>query len=351
MSSVNKMSLSKLRTMLQENKRMVDETILDVLPKNHKVQEIELLYSMMRDYPMRPAKGLRSSICLLTCAAFGGNAKKALMTATAIELFQNWILIHDDVEDASELRRGEPVLQKKYNVPLAINAGDALHGMMWDVLYRNKSTLGESQTLAIINEFLTMIHENTEGQHIELSWLQGKNWDITEEDYFVMCVKKTAWYTCITPCRLGLLAARGVQELKQDDFVKFGESLGLAFQIHDDVLNLSSDTKYGKEHAGDIFEGKRTLILIHLLNIADKWDKERLMEILTKDRMEKTESEVDEVLSLITKYGAAEYAKRKAWELSRVALEEFNVIFGKLPDCNEKSWLRDLTEYMVTRDW
>ncbi len=343
--------MTELQAILQENKKLIDETILEVLPKYHPIREIELLYQMMRDYPMRPAKGLRSSFCLLTSAAFGGDVKKALLTATALELFQNWILIHDDVEDASELRRGEPVLQKKYNIPLAINAGDALHGKMWEVLTKNRDTLGETVTMIIVEEFLNMISETTEGQHMELSWVERRNWSISEQDYLTMCRKKTAWYTCITPARLGFLISPEGPKLRKDDFVKFGESLGVAFQIRDDVLNLSAEGNYGKERAGDILEGKRSLILIHLINSATEIEKARIKEILGKERVSKEESDVSEVLELIRKYGSIDYAKKMAFDLSKVALDEFENIFGRLKNGKEKSGLREITEYMVTRDW
>ncbi len=345
------MHVTELQTILKENKKLIDETILEVLPKSHPIREIELLYKMMRDYPMRPAKGLRSSFCLLTNAVFGGDVRKALLTATAIELFQNWILIHDDVEDASELRRGEPVLQKKYNIPLAINAGDALHAKMWDVLTKNKDSLGGSLTMAIFDEFLNMINETTEGQHMELSWVEMRNWSISEQDYLTMCKKKTAWYTCITPARLGFLISPEGSRLRRDDFVRFGESLGVAFQIRDDVLNLSGPGRYGKESAGDILEGKRSLILIHLLNSASEGEKTRIKEILGKERVRKEESDVGEVLELIQKYNSIAYAKEVALSLSKIALDEFETIFGGLKNGKEKSGLREITEYMVTRDW
>ena len=192
---------------IQANKKLIDEIIINFLPSNHGIKEIDLLYNMMRDYPLRPAKGIRSSICLFTCQAFGGQVNNALLTASSLELFQNWILIHDDIEDESELRRGQPVLHRKHTIPLAINAGDSLHSRMWSLLQNNYSLLGADLTLNIIGEFINMLNETTEGQHMELSWSNTNDWDISQDDYFTMCTKKTSWYTCITPFRLGNMIA------------------------------------------------------------------------------------------------------------------------------------------------
>ncbi|HEY6282766.1 MAG TPA: polyprenyl synthetase family protein, partial [Nitrososphaerales archaeon] len=124
--------MSDLEGEMKRIKGMVDGLILnELLPKSSKVREVDLLYKMIRDYPARPAKGMRPFLCVTTSRAAGGTEGEALLTAACIELFQNWILIHDDIEDGSELRRGKPALHRKYDVALALNAGDALHARMW----------------------------------------------------------------------------------------------------------------------------------------------------------------------------------------------------------------------------
>merc|ERR1712098_838835 len=102
----------------------------------------------------------------------------------------------------------------------------------------------------------------------------------TEQDYWQMCVQKTAWYTCITPCRLGALIG-GAEAGELDAFIEIGMNLGVAFQIQDDVLNLVGEERvHGKEIGGDIEEGKRTLILIHLLKTCSEVEQERLTHIM-----------------------------------------------------------------------
>ena len=101
------------------------------------------------------------------------------------------------------MRRGSPALHKKYDWRLALNAGDALHAIMWGALLRNRKKLSDEKTLRVMEEFFTMVSKTTEGQHIELGWVVGDRWDLTEEDYFTMCTNKTSWYTVIGPMRLG----------------------------------------------------------------------------------------------------------------------------------------------------
>src|SRR3989454_4686513 len=174
--------------------RVDDVTLNQLLPPSSPLKEVDLLYRMMRDYPQRKGKGLRPFFCVTTCRALGGEESESLLTAACLELFQNWILIHDDIEDASELRRGSPSLHKKYDWTLALNAGDALHARMWGALLDNQTRLGQAKTLRVMGEFYRMINETTEGQHIELGWVVGKRWNLSEEDYYMMCTKKTSWY-------------------------------------------------------------------------------------------------------------------------------------------------------------
>jgi geranylgeranyl diphosphate synthase type II len=336
---------------LKLNKEAVDNYILNFLPKNNQLKEIKMLYDMMRDYPSRPGKGLRASLCILTCEALNGNFEKALPTAAALEIFQNWILIHDDIEDYSEMRRGEPVLHRKHGIPLAINTGDALHGKMWEVIMNNKVILSESKTLEIINELLRMINETTEGQHIELSWVSNNKWDIKEDDYYTMCTKKTSWYTCISPCRIGATIAE-VNNHILEDFIPFGTKLGIAFQIQDDILNLMGDeSKYGKERGGDLLEGKRTLMLNHLINNANSTDKIRVLKIMSKERTNRTQSEVDEILMMMERYGSIEFARSKARLFIKDAKDQFNLIFHDSRKTESKLLLSDLIDFMVKREW
>ena len=355
---------ARLLEQLASNKKAIDKVVLDFLPRNSESPEIGSLYSMMRDYPSRGGKGLRGTLCLMFCDLFGGKTQSAITTAAGLELFQNWILIHDDIEDQSDLRRGLPALHKKFGVELAINTGDALHGKMWELLLSNARSLGDSVTINILSEFTRMLNETTEGQHIELAWTCGNNWSIEESDYFLMVIKKSAWYTCISPARLGLYLSKSnasrVEPLSSKDMgllnniVKMGTDLGIAFQIIDDVLNLTADeTKYGKEILGDIFEGKRTLMLIHLLDSIGESERRKVISLLSKSRQEKTSEDVHFVFEKMKQYGSIDYARKVAHTHSQRGLKEFDDIASECSphDAEITVKLRGLLGYLSSREY
>jgi geranylgeranyl diphosphate synthase, type II len=338
--------------MLEEMKSVksrVDRLVLeDILPKSHSIAEVELLYKMMRDYPARGGKGMRPYICVTSCRAFGGSEDEVLLTAASLELFQNWILIHDDIEDGSEMRRGGPALHRKYDWTLALNTGDALHGRMWQALLRNRDTLGGGRTFDIMEEFAQMINETTEGQQMELSWVVSKTWNLSEDDYYRMCTKKTSWYTVTSPLRLGGMAAGADSETLRA-LVDAGTKLGVAFQIHDDVLNLSAGAKYGKQYADDLLEGKRTLILIRLLEVGTREERQRIVELFAMSREER-KARVDELLDMIERRNVLAYANERARILLSEALSTLRKI--RWPgDRQAAQRLEEIAHYSVERDW
>tara|TARA_B100000809_G_scaffold172066_1_gene169368 strand:+ start:7737 stop:8774 length:1038 start_codon:yes stop_codon:yes gene_type:complete len=337
---------------LNETKKQIDAHIFNFLPTVHKNPEIDFFYRLMRDYPMRSGKRLRPALCFLTCEMFGGKTQDAIHTATALELLQSWLLIHDDIEDESILRRGEPCLHHQHGVPVAINVGDALHCKMWEMLSKNISLLGYELSFEILSEFIQLSNRVVEGQHIELSWMREKRWDVSEEDYWMMCVQKTAWYTCITPCRLGALISSNVQPDQLDQFVHIGADLGVAFQIQDDVLNLiGEEGTYGKEIAGDISEGKRTLMLIHLFRSCTESESVILKNIMSKSRKEKTEIEVYDVLNLMKKYNSIQYAEQKSKRFAKKASDGFDQVSSALPGESAKQVFKNLIDFVIERQY
>ncbi|MGH9282861.1 MAG: polyprenyl synthetase family protein, partial [Acidimicrobiales bacterium] len=214
------------------------------------------LASRLAEYPLRAGKGLRPALCLATAQALGARLEDGLPSAVALELFHNAFLVHDDVEDGSLHRRGDPTLHRKYGVGIAVNVGDALSVLTMTPLLRNLDVIGFDKGLRVFREIERMGRESVEGQAMELEWVRSGTWDLTERDYHVMTVKKTCWYTCIAPCRIGAIIGSG-PAVDPHALTSFGRDLGMAFQIQDDVLNVvGEETRYGKETAGDILEGK-----------------------------------------------------------------------------------------------
>ena len=343
--------MSDLQEEMKRVKSRVDRLILtELLPESSDIREVDLLYRMMRDYPSRQAKGMRPFLCVTACKAAGGAEEDALLTAACIELFQNWILIHDDIEDGSELRRGEPSLHRKYSEGLALNAGDALHARTWEALLKNKERLGLPRTFAVMEEFSRMVNETTEGQHMELGWVASRRWDIGEKDYYEMCTKKTSWYTVASPCRLGaIVAGEGGRVL--EGLRDFGVRLGIAFQIQDDSLNLVGDQrKYGKAKSDDILEGKRTLIILHLLGEASDPERQKVVSIMNEKREDKSEDDVAYVMSLIDRYDAIGFARKRANELMKEAVATLKRIDWK-GDRVAAETLTSFARFAVEREW
>lgn len=343
--------MSNLQEEMKRVKSRVDALVhSELLPMSSPIREVDLLYRMMRDYPARQAKGMRPFLCVTSCRAVGGTEDDAILTAACIELFQNWILVHDDIEDGSELRRGEPALHKKYNEALALNAGDALHARTWESLLKNRPRLGPERTFAVMEEFSRMVNATTEGQHMELGWVAAKRWDLREKDYYEMCTRKTSWYTVASPCRLGAIVA-GAEASILDGLREFGISLGVAFQIQDDTLNLVGDqNKYGKAKSDDILEGKRTLILLHLLATASQSERDKITAIMNKGRADKTHDDVSYVLSLVEKYDAIGFARKRATELMKEALATLKGMRLK-GDKEAADMLASFARFAVEREW
>jgi geranylgeranyl diphosphate synthase, type II len=312
----------------------------------------------MSDYLVRPAsahlgrrgKGLRPALCLATCEAFGGEVEQALPSAAALELLHTAFLVHDDVEDDSEMRRGEPTLHRVYGQALAVNAGDGLAVMALGALRDNDGRLGRRLSARIWAEFDFMARQTVDGQARELGWQRDGRTDLTPDDYLDLIMKKTCWYTTVLPLRVGaLIGGKGSVDL--DPMLRFGFYLGAAFQIRDDVLNLiGSPALYGKEPLGDIREGKRTLMLIHLLAAAGVSDRERLERYLALAPSERSPATVAEVAAMMHDYGSVSFADEFGHGIARSAGVAFEEAFAGMPDSPARRFVRDLIPYMVDRD-
>ena len=255
--------LADIGVLLDKYRHLTLDALLRGLPRHGP----SYLWDLLPDYPSRPSKGLRPALCLATCAAGGGDVGRALNTAVAVELFHNAFLIHDDIQDGSEARRGDPTLHSIYGSAIALNVGNATNLLAMQRLRANRELLGGELSWRLFEETETMLRHSLEGQAIELAWIRENVWGLDEADYYRMCLKKTSWYTFLYPCRAGLLLA-GVNSGNVTRLDRYGWYVGAAFQIQDDVLNLAGDyAAYGKEILGDLQEGKRTLMLIELQRI------------------------------------------------------------------------------------
>jgi len=311
---------------------------------------LDLHFEMVSDYPARQGKYLRPTFLMLTAQSMGIELKDTIYSAESMQISEDWILGHDDIEDKSEKRRGLPAIQIKYGPELAINAGDALHVLMWQVLAKNYSVLDKDIAQKIENEFFLMLNRTLFGQTVEIKWTQDNRFDLTQEDILLILESKTGYYTIAGPMRLGAILA-GASESQLDSIYRFGIMLGRSFQIVDDLLDLTSDFAGQKtQQGGDIYEGKRTIMLIHLLNNANSSDLLKLKEILSKTRTQKTPDDIKFVLDKMNQYGSLDHGRNLAKDYAQQAQEIFDKELTFLNKEPFRSELKSIFDFIITRD-
>lgn len=373
---------------LSECRELVVSEIRNIIPDDGRYGNV--LYDLMFDYPLREGKALRPALGIATCRALGGRLDAIVPTAAVLELYHNAFLIHDDIEDESLMRRGKPTLHQEHGVPIAVNVGDAMLSLCLDPLLRNVEVIGLGPALRILQAISRMSRESVEGQAMELAWMREQTWKLTDDDYVEMVIKKTGWYSFITPVLVGAIAG-GAAEAQVADLREFARSLSVAFQIRDDVLNIDGEWRaYGKEIAGDIWEGKRTLMLLHTLREADSDEQRAILAVLSRTRpvqtdakdtiselidtlveagdltpagkcrlqdvlsgnhsQLRTQADVEMVLGLMQKYRSARYASDIAEIWASEARSHFDRITEWMPSSPHRDLLEDLVEYVHERN-
>ena len=224
----------------------------------------DYLYDLVRDYAARKGKGLRPGLLLAAADACGASTRTALPAAAALELLHTAFLIHDDVEDHSRLRRGRPTLHELHGAALAINAGDALANLAVRPL--TSSAFPRYRSREVLAELRTAIRQTTEGQALELGWRRHAVVDLTPWTTWSWSAGRPAgtrrWHRC------GSGPSWGGGSRSRRPWIGWGFLAGCAFQIRDDLLDLAPGGQAGKAPRSDVVEGKRTLMLIHLLGVA-----------------------------------------------------------------------------------
>jgi geranylgeranyl diphosphate synthase type II len=316
----------RLRAVGREIRRRILAEVPDAEPHDH-------LYRLVRSYPSRPGKAIRPALCLATFRAFGGTDDLAVGPAVAIEMLHNAFLVHDDIADGSERRRGRPTLPAEYGRGLALNAGDALAILANQVVRRHVRGLDDALADRLLEEFDTMALRTLEGQAIELGWQRDAVGDLRPEDYLELIMHKSCWYTTIHPLRVGaLLGSQGRADLRP--MVRFGFHLGAAFQIH-----------------GDLREGKRTLVLIHLSGHADGADRTVVDRYLRLSPAERTPEVIAEIRALMDTYGSIEFTRAYAAGIAGAALDAFEAAFTAARPGPDTEFVRALVPYMLGRTW
>ncbi len=305
--------------MIEAMRQAVEEKLQQVVGEM-KQPGYELLHHMMAYVmgwegegagPEARGKRIRPVLVLLTAAAAGGRWEAALPAAAAVELVHNFSLIHDDIEDKSDLRRGRPTVWKQWGVPQAVNTGDTMFTLAHLTVLGLEQTVSAAAALRAALILQQTCLKLTQGQFLDISY--ENRIDLSEADYWPMVEGKTG--ALISACaRLGAIAAEA-PVARAESFAHFGRCLGLAFQAQDDVLGIWGDpTVTGKSAASDLVSGKKSLpVLIGLERngaFAQRWRQGRI-----------TEAEAPLLADMLAQEGVREVVKAASERLTDEALQ------------------------------
>lgn len=273
------------------------------------------------------------------CGLCGEPIKNAVPVALAVELVHNFTLIHDDIMDQADIRRGKPAIHKKWDESTAILSGD---GLFVQALLQLQKMPPDVDFKKISKVFLDGINYVCEGQAMDMEF--ERRMDVNPGEYLKMIGGKTAALISVSLMLGGLAAKASDKQVEQLDTL--GQSLGLAFQIQDDLLDVTADPeKFGKKKSGDIWEGKKTFLMVKTLECCNSEEREWLTDCLSNRPMQA--DDVQNILSLYKKYdvaGAAESLLNNYYQKSMNILDQFG-------DSNYKQDLQQLINYLKRRDF
>jgi geranylgeranyl diphosphate synthase type I len=327
---------------LKRNAKKFDEYLATFYVDGTHPDMNRYLYGPLAAYSNNAGKRHRPLICLLACEAVGGDPKLAWPAGASIEHFHTAALIHDDIMDASQTRRGEPCLHVKEGEALAINAGDLALSLVTGTVVDDPN-LGDVLKLRVLHELVEMTTRTIEGQALDIGWARDDRFDLTIEDYLLMANHKTAFYSGAAPLAVGAIIGGG-SEAQIEALRAFGMSTGLAFQIQDDVLNLvgtRESTK--KDFRSDIGEGKRTLVVVHALGNSSK--RERLLAILSA--RDNDTAALDEAVGIMQEAGSIDFANGYA---EKLVLQAKDALEAALPHSRARDLLASMADFFITRN-
>jgi geranylgeranyl pyrophosphate synthase len=291
----------------------------------------------------RGGKRWRPALLLLMAEALGAQKEDVLDFVAICELVHNGTLVIDDIEDQSELRRGKPCLHLVYDLDVAINAGNALYFLPLLALKERKDDFPPETIIKAYELYSQEMINLHFGQGFDICWHSG-NKEPNIDEYLQMCAYKTGTLARLS-CKLSALLA-GASDAQIEAIGRFAESVGVGFQIQDDILNLDSEEfAEGKGFGEDIHEGKRTLIVIHCLENATEEDATRLREILllhTDDL-----AVIKGAVEIIHRTESIEFARQRARKIVSSAWDDLE---SALPESEAKNKLKAFADFLIERN-
>ena len=313
---------------LERRAALVTATIEKLLPVMHP----RGLYEASRHLVDSGGKRLRPSMLLLAAEAAGGEALALAPAAVSIELVHNFTLIHDDIMDNADVRRGRPAVHKIWGQSGAILAGDTLYSKAFQVL--GMTAASPERILGAMNMLSRTCTAICEGQWLDMEF-ESKD-RVTENEYMEMIEKKTGVLYGASAGMGGLLAGASPEVVRALD--EFGRLTGMGFQLQDDVIDLLTPEKVsGKRQGGDLIEGKKTLIMIHA------FANDIVVPVFSKK--DASAEEIFRSISILEGSGSIEYARSRAEEMVAQGKRALDV----LPPSSAKETLLELADYMIRR--
>jgi geranylgeranyl diphosphate synthase type II len=294
------------------------------------------LYDPLEEFLSNSGKRIRPILCLMGNELFGEINADAFHAAAAVELFHNFTLVHDDMMDAANLRRGKTTVHIKYGDNTALLVGDVMMIRAYEYIQKIQST----QLSKILQIFNTTAKEVCEGQQLDMDF---ENRDQVAIDEYLRMIELKTSVLLAASLQLGSMLG-GATQRNQERLYEFGRKLGLAFQVQDDYLDAFGDPeKFGKQVGGDILANKKTFLLIHALEVADPSTKAELMQLMQENPADK----VARILGVFRKTGVDAWAlelKKRFLNEAMSALDDIAVLSVR------KKPLIDLAHYLIQRE-
>ena len=325
-----------LLTSIMEVKPLIEQRIETSL----KASRHERLGNAMMHLIEGGGKRMRATLPWLIAKAVGDSHAGLLDIGAAIETVHNFTLVHDDIMDDDEVRRGRNAVHIEYGLPTAINAGDAMLAIAFERLVQAEN-VDHEDIPALVNRVAWMVRRVSEGQQLDIEFEDRLN--VSEDDYLEMIEGKTAvmFWIC---AEIGA-SISGADDETVQLMAEWGKALGLCFQLMDDVIDVLSDSAtLGKPAGSDIAQGKRTLMIIHAMQQPDGPVKERLMAVLGKGD-EVSEAALADGLAALAELGSVDYAREKAEAFHAQA----HACLDRLQENPAMNALRELTDFQLAR--
>ncbi len=325
---------------LKKKSEIIDATIYELLPEDIKPED---LAQSCRHLIKAGGKRVRPVLTLTACEAVGGQPEDVVESAAGLEILHTFTLVHDDIMDRDDFRRGVKTIHEVWDDPIAIITGDALFAKVFEAIARNVKSvdLPADKMVQLFETISETSFEVCQGQALDMDF--EKREKVSKPEYIEMVEKKTG-ALIQTSTKIGGLLGGGSQE-EVESLSEYGRLMGIAFQVQDDLLEIAGETdKAGKPIGSDIREGKWTFLAIHAYENGSTGQKEKLLNILQGSGGSKEDTE--KIMNIFEETGSIDFAKKRAQELIEEAKSQLEI----LPETKPKKFLLELADFSINRE-